>query len=166
MTAELPSCLCLFLPVCCATAGGFCGMYAWRLVRINVFLVQFVNFICCFCCHCNSSCKEFTVKNSWKIRLQGALKNCLVCHLVPRAFLHLYYSWYLFSIDVYFKISSDDDCFSRQTALCSFFGCDFLYIVGVFFCNVLFLWQNLTGLNEMPKWISLHPICKVRFCFH
>lgn len=118
--AELPCCLCLFLPVCCATAGGFYVMYAWRLVRINLFLVRFVTLIC-FCCHNNSSCKGFTVKNSQKIRLQGPLKNSPVCHLVPAAFLHLYYSWYLSSIDVYFKVSSDDDCFSRQTALCPLF---------------------------------------------
>lgn len=31
---------------------------------------------------------------------------------------------------------------------------------------LLFLEKSLTRLNEMHEWISLHPICKVCFCFH
>lgn len=97
-----------------------------------------------------------------EIRLQRTLKNHLVFHLVPKRSLYLCYPWHLSDIDVFFKIFSDEDCFSRQTAVCPFLCVSFFVCV----MYLLFLPQNLTGFNEMRKRISLRSIHEVTLFGH
>lgn len=53
---------------------------------------------------------------------------------------------------MFFKISTDEDCFSRQTALYAlFFVCVVLCLWFFYVMYLLFLQQNLSKLNEMRK---------------
>lgn len=85
--------------------------------------------VCYVYCHWNFSCREFTVilenKAAGDLEESSSLSSCPNRILVP----------VLSDIGVFFRISSDEDCFSRPTALCPFFCvCGFLFVV--FLCNV------------------------------
>lgn len=120
-----------------------------------MFLVRFVILICCFCCPCNSSCKDFNVKNKQKIRLQGALKNCHLEELF--VILTQQHSYTCIIPDTYLLLMCTlkspvmSIAFLGKLLYVPFLDVVFVYCCGVFSVMYLLLQQNLTGLNEMSK---------------
>lgn len=84
-----------------------------------------------------------------KKKAAGSLEELSSLSSCPNSILAPVLSLTFIFIDVCFKISSDEDCFSRQTVLCPFLDVVFCMLLEVF--SVMFLQQSLTRLNEMHK---------------